>query len=344
LNKIRVLVADDSIFMRRVLSDAINNEIDLEVVGVAANGEEVLPKVLELKPDVVSLDIEMPKKNGLVALKEIMTECPTPVVMCSTLTAAGTAATIHALELGASDFIPKPQAITQDSLAQAFKELLPKLRVASRTRPRAKVSTAQTNRMQAVESEKVLLIAASTGGPKALMTLFESLPKGMKVPALIVQHMPRGFTESFSQRLSNVGAFKVMEGFEGAKLTPGVAYVAPGGLHMALKNSKEIQLLDTAERLGVKPCADILFESAAQHLREKCVVAVLTGMGRDGHDGCKALKGAGAQIFVESESSCTVYGMPKAVKDAGLSHGEFSIDQIGVALCGALSGGKRAAA
>ncbi|MBS1701176.1 MAG: chemotaxis response regulator protein-glutamate methylesterase [Armatimonadetes bacterium] len=346
----RVLVVDDSIFMRRVISDAINRESDMEVCGTASSGEEVLAKVRELKPDVVTLDIEMPRKNGLIALKELMSEAPTPAVMFSTLTSIGADATVLALEIGAVDFACKPEAITGESLSAIFQELIPKIRAASRAkfrpapvRPAPVVRTPRTE-MRAPTSQKTLLIASSTGGPKALMTLFESLPKNMTVPCVIVQHMPAGFTKSLAERLDRIGAFKVREANQEDALEPGVALMAPGGKHLELVNATKILLNDGPDRNGVKPCADYTFESAAKYIGANVLGVILTGMGRDGTAGALALKKAGATIFGESDQTCVVYGMPKAAKEAGATDGEFPIDQMGAAITAALSGGRRASA
>ena len=341
---IRVLVVDDSIFMRRVITDAINKEPDMEVCGIATSGEEVVAKAKELKPDVITLDIEMPKKNGLMALKDVMAEVPTPVVMFSTLTSIGADATVVALEMGAVDFACKPEALTGDTLSRIFTELIPKLRAASKARFRQLRPVRATSELKLVSSQKTLLIACSTGGPKALMTLLESLPKNMPVPCLIVQHMPAGFTKSLAERLDKIGAFRVREANSEDKLETGVALLAPGGRHMELVNSQKILLNDGPDRNGVRPCADYMFESAAKYLGSKCLGVILTGMGRDGTQGALALKKAGSSILGESEQSCVVYGMPKSAKEAGVIDGEFPIDQMGAAITAALSGGRRASA
>jgi two-component system, chemotaxis family, protein-glutamate methylesterase/glutaminase len=343
MNKKKVLVVDDSIFMRRVISDAVNQQSDMEVVGSATSGEEVLSMVHQLRPDVISLDIEMPKKNGLIALQEVMKDCPTPVVMCSTLTDAGAQATIVALEIGALDFVCKPQTINSESLMATFSELIPKLRTAASSRNGIVMRRVQAQPLQSPESSKVLIVASSTGGPRALMTLFELLPKEMKIPAIIVQHMPKGFTASLSQRLDKVGSFRVREAADGDILQPGVALMAPGGMHIELVSENQIRFNDGFEELGVKPCANILLRSAAKHLREKSLVAILTGMGRDGSEGALAVKAAGGMIFGESASTCTVYGMSKAAMDAGAVHAEFPLHELPIALVGALGGKKRAA-
>lgn len=343
MSKIKVLVVDDSIFMRRVISDAINQQSDMQVIGSAVSGEEVLQKVHELRPDVISMDIEMPKKNGLIALQEVMKDCPTPTVMCSTLTEAGAQATIVALEIGALDFVCKPQTINMVSLAATFSELIPKLRTASASRKGLVMKRVHQQNLLSPESSKVLIVASSTGGPRSLLTLFEMLPKEMKIPALIVQHMPKGFTASLAHRLDKVGSFRVKEAADGDMLQPGVALMAPGGMHIELVSSNQIRFNDGPEEMGVKPCANVLLRSAATHLKERSLVTILTGMGKDGTEGALAIKAAGGMIFGESAETCVVYGMSKAAMDAGAVHAEFPLHELPVALVGALGGKKRAA-
>lgn len=339
---IRVLVVDDSIFMRRVLSDAINKEPDLEVCGMASNGNEALAKAKELRPDVVTLDIEMPVRNGLEALRDLMRETPVPVVMLSTLTATGADATIIALELGAVDFACKPESLTQATLATTFSEIVPKIRVAAESR--AKTQPVLEAAITSVQSAKPLLIASSTGGPGALMTLFRSLPKKMEVPCVIVQHMPIGFTKSLAARLDTVGAFQVVEAQHGDILKPGLAYVAPAGQHLEFAKNCRISLVNGEPRNGVTPAADYMFESAATRMGGNALGVILTGMGKDGTEGAVALKQAGGTIFGESEDTCVVYGMPRSAKAAGGIDAEFPIHLMGGAICKALAGERFAAA
>ena len=341
---IKVLVVDDSIFMRRVICDAINKSGEMEVVGTATNGDEVLNQVRALKPDVITLDVEMPRKNGLIALQEVMGEVPTPVVMCSTLTAEGTQATMMALEIGAVDFIAKPTLITAETMELTFKELISKIRIAAQARTGRRIVSRARPNLKAFPSNKVLLIASSTGGPKALMTLFETLPKGIRVPCVIVQHMPVGFTKSFAQRLNGAGSFVTREAEDGDQLEPGVALLAQGGKHLEFYGAEKLRFNDGPDRLGVKPCADYLFESGAKFLGDKALGVSLTGMGKDGTAGALAIKKAGGTILAESAETCTVYGMPRSAKEAGAVDGEFPAHELHMAIMAALQGGKRAAA
>jgi two-component system chemotaxis response regulator CheB len=341
---IRVFVVDDSIFMRKVITDAVNATGDMVVVGTASDGEQVLEQVRKLRPDVISLDIEMPRKNGLIALQEVMSECPTPVVMVSTITQVGAQATMTALEIGAVDFIGKPTHITAETMQETFKDLLPKLRTAAEARlGRVKTIAARPD-IKPTNTNKVLLIASSTGGPKALMTLFETLPKDMTVPCVIVQHMPAGFTKSLAQRLNGAGSFKVREAQTGDELEPGVALLAQGGQHLEFDSATRVRLHDATERQGVKPSADYLFESAANFLEGRSLGVILTGMGKDGTEGALAIKRSGGMVLGESAETCTVYGMSRAAKEAGAIAGEFPISELHLAIMAALQGGKRAAA
>jgi two-component system, chemotaxis family, protein-glutamate methylesterase/glutaminase len=344
VKKVRVFIADDSIFMRRVLSDHINKQTDMEVVGTAANGREVLSQVQSLQPDVITMDIEMPGKNGLIALQEVMRHEPTPVIMCSTLTEAGADATILALEIGACDFVAKPKSVTSETVGVALAERTEKIRVVSSASLPKDFKPARTIKSKVRPSNQVLLIAASTGGPKALTTLLQTLPKGMQIPAIIIQHMPAGFTASLATRLNCIGAFKVVEAKEGDRLQAGVAYVIPGGCNFELGKNEEFIRVPADERSLAKPSVDVMFRTAAQYLGNRSLATILTGMGKDGTEGGKLIHEAGGILLGECESSCTVYGMSKAAKEAGIIAGEYSIQDLGSAICALMKGGKRDAA
>ncbi|MBN9501984.1 MAG: hypothetical protein BGO01_10120 [Armatimonadetes bacterium 55-13] len=338
MSKTRILVVDDSPLIRQVLIDMLSAEADLEVVGVAKDGVEAIGKARELKPDLITLDVEMPKMTGLDALISIMAERPVPVVMVSTRTSVGATATIQALERGAIDFVCKPRAGSAAALREVQQELVTKIRHAKTAsvgnKFHAPVRAAQPRK----STDKVVLIASSTGGPRALTCLFETLPKDWNVPLLIVQHMPAGFTTSLAARLDRIGTVPCREASEGDQLKPGEALLAPGGLHMKVGNDDRITLFDGPTLHGVKPAADHLFESAAQRFGTKCVAAVLTGMGKDGAAGSLAIKKLGGAVFGEAESTCTVYGMPRAAKEIGAVAAEFPIHEIGHALVAAVAG------
>ncbi|MFW5698125.1 MAG: protein-glutamate methylesterase/protein-glutamine glutaminase, partial [Fimbriimonadaceae bacterium] len=315
--KQRVLVVDDSAFVRRMISDWIVQDDDLELAGIAKNGGEAVEACKRLKPDVITLDVHMPEMDGVTALEKIMAECPTSVIMVSTETTEGAKQTIRCLDLGALDFVSKPQGSTSMKLVEAKQELLSKVRdarFARMIRSRTPVEPKQAVRSK---TDKVVVIASSTGGPRALVTLFESLPKGFSAPVLIVQHMPAGFTESFAKRLDQIGTVPCKQASEGDRLTPGLALLAPGGRHMQINDKGAIELNDDPSVHGVRPAADKLFVTAAKQYGKRIVGLVLTGMGRDGAAGAKAVADSGGVVYGEAESTCTIYGMPKAAKAQG---------------------------
>ncbi len=342
--KQRVLVIDDSPFIRRVLSDWIKSEDDMDLIGTASNGREGVEAVKRLRPDVVTLDVEMPEMDGLTALKEIMAASPTAVIMVSSVTVEGASQTMRALEAGAIDFVTKPQGGASLKFVGTKDELLAKIRGARAARLQA---TARRPVVRATSrvgtTDQVLLIASSTGGPKALVTLFESLPKGLPVPILIVQHMPVGFTASFAKRLDGLGTVVVKEAAAGDRMAPGLALLAPGGQHMTVDGRGQVSLNQGPTIHGVRPAADHLFNTAAAAFGSRCVGVVLTGMGRDGADGALSVRKAGGFVFGEAEESCVVYGMPRAAMEVGGVNVEHPIDRIGGAIVEHLQGRVRRA-
>jgi two-component system, chemotaxis family, protein-glutamate methylesterase/glutaminase len=344
VKKIRILIVDDSPLLRQVLVDMLSEEADIEVVGVGRDGLEAVKLAKELKPDVMTLDVEMPRMSGLEALGLIMKESPVPVVMVSTKTSGGAEATIEALEKGAVDFVCKPRSGSFTALRDVHDELVSKIRHARNATIGSALRTPTRAAVPARASDKVVLVATSTGGPKALTCLFETLPKNWQVPILIVQHMPIGFTASLAARLDRIGTVPCREAVDGDVIKPGLALLAPGGLHMRVDSSGRIGLFDGPHLHGVRPAADYLFESAVKHYGSKCLGAVLTGMGKDGAAGALAIKAAGGHVLGESESSCTVYGMPRAAKELGAIAGEYPIHEIGHALVATAAGRLKGAA
>ncbi len=345
MQKIKVLVVDDSLFMRRMITDILQAEADMEVVGTARNGQEGLELARQLQPDVITLDVEMPVMDGITMLERLMQENPTPVVMVSSLTKEGAEVTLRCLELGAIDFVTKPSGSISMDLYKVSSQIVEKVRVASRVPPyrlrklAQPVSTTRTVHLPPVVSplsrvaeEVLVVVGCSTGGPKALATLMNSLPSDFHAPMLIVQHMPEGFTRSLAERLDRLSSVAVREAQEGDRLEAGFALLAPGGRHMKLTPNRTIQLSQDPPVHGVRPAVDVTLLSLAQHYPGRVVVAILTGMGSDGALGARALRAKGARVLVEHESSCVVYGMPRAVLQTSGADQVVPIEQMGHAI------------
>lgn len=343
MSKIRVLVVDDSLFMRRMITDILSADPDIEVVGSARNGQEGLELTRQLQPDVITLDVEMPVMDGVTMLERLMTEQPTAVVMVSSLTKEGAEVTLRSLELGAVDFVTKPSGSISLDLYKVSSQIVEKVKAAARVPrfrlralaqsvpvpPPAKVSPPSGT----VPPPKVLVVVGcSTGGPRALTTLLGSLPPDFSAPMLIVQHMPEGFTRSLADRLDRLSPVRVCEAAAGDRLQPGVAYLAPGGHHLKLGAGSRLQLSQEPPVHGVRPAVDVTLLSVAQHFSGSVVVAILTGMGSDGAMGTRALHAKGARVLVEDESTCVVFGMPRAVIQAGCADRVVPLDRLAHAL------------
>ncbi|MFL5578461.1 MAG: chemotaxis response regulator protein-glutamate methylesterase [Gemmatimonadaceae bacterium] len=326
-----VLVVDDSAFMRRVITDVVDGSPDFRVVGTARNGFEALKQIHALEPDIVTLDIEMPELGGLEALGYIMSETPRPVVMLSAAASDGTHdPTIRALELGAVDFVRKPSGPISLDLGRVSERLLEALRASTQVnlrgvpmlaRPRAaaawRAGTPLSSPVIAAPNaaRRAVVIAASTGGPRALAEVIPNLPRTLGAAVLIVQHMPRGFTKSLAQRLDLLSPLPVVEATDGEAILHDRVYVAPGGYHMRAAGAPNapVVALDPGPLVwGVRPAADPLFRSAAALFGLECVGAVLTGMGRDGAEGLRAVRDAGGRAIVQDRESSVIYGMPQA--------------------------------
>ena len=362
----KVLVVDDSSFFRRRVTDILNNDPELEVIDVAINGLEAVKKAIALKPDVITMDIEMPLLNGIDAVKQIMAQAPTAIIMFSSLTHSGAKATLEALDAGALDFLPKKfneiAKTTEDAgslLRQRVKQLARKKGAAlpriSTFRSRAAVdakansdntTSARTSKATADigkypnetvskktdKSYKLLAIGTSTGGPVALQQLLVQLPKDFPLPIILIQHMPATFTSAFASRLNTLCKISIKEASSGDILKPGHAYLAPGGKQMIIdgtENAAKLRILeDNSERIAFKPSVDISFASAAKVFGGNVLGVILTGMGADGRDGSRLLKNKGATIWSQDEESCVVYGMPQAVTVAGISERSLAIDSF----------------
>ncbi|MBT9156450.1 MAG: Chemotaxis response regulator protein-glutamate methylesterase [Firmicutes bacterium] len=330
LSKLRVLVVDDSAFFRRLLVTIINACGDMEVVATAGDGSEAVRKARELRPDVITMDVAMPQMSGLAALKEIMAERPTPIIMVSSLTVEGANETLQALESGAVDVVAKPKgALGMRELA----DLLPlKLRAAasSRLTRQRTLSDRRTHSGRPWDYELVV-VGCSTGGPSALQRIIPALPADFPAPVVVAQHIPIGFTGPMAQRLNQQSQVQVVEAVHGQPLRAGCVYIAPSGSHTAIKREKnraEISILPPKVTSSpFLPSVNVLFSSAlpfAPHV----LAIVLTGMGQDGLLGAKELHRAGAEIVAESEETSVVYGMPRVVIEAGLTERVLSLGEI----------------
>jgi two-component system chemotaxis response regulator CheB len=343
---IRVLVVDDSPFMRKSLQKMLEEAPDIQVVGSARDGMDALEKIAELDPDLVTLDIEMPRMDGLTALKKIMADNPRPVLMVSSLTQEGAQATLDALAAGALDFIPKESSFATMSILNIQQELQEKVRRLAASPKLKRPKLDRTPRPGAATPLKMiptvpepivpprpaggaiadtpmaelLVIGSSTGGPKALQELLPALPKNFPVPILIVQHMPSTFTKPFADRLNGLCEVTVKEAEHGEVVHPGTVYVARGGIHMLYRQRGTQglveQSLEPASSIH-RPSVDVLFQSVQEHFSKQVLALILTGMGNDGAKGMDLLKKKGAHTIAEAEESCVVYGMPRAAAEKG---------------------------
>ncbi|WP_211117209.1 protein-glutamate methylesterase/protein-glutamine glutaminase [Sporosarcina ureilytica] len=368
----KALVVDDSAFMRKLITDILNSHPKIDVVGVARNGKDALDKIAILKPDVITLDIEMPIMDGLEALRVIMKKHPTPVVMLSSTTKKGAENTMLAMEYGAVDFIAKPGGAISLNLGDVKDEIIEKV-VAAANVPMSKINRIPTNSEESktrneiqfiqktpvtsnvvnqvqptnVQSnqvprftsrgKKIVVVGTSTGGPRALQKVLTQLPKEIDAPILIVQHMPPGFTKSLADRLNNLCEITVKEAENGDLLENGTAYLAPGGQHFTVRKlgMSFVAQIDDIEppRLGHRPSVDVLFESVAKNRSLKCLAVIMTGMGNDGLEGVKRLKECCETITIaESIETSVVYGMPRAIVENDLADEVAKLENIGITI------------
>jgi two-component system chemotaxis response regulator CheB len=343
---IRVLVVDDSTVVRRLLAELIGAEPDMQVVGTAADGRIAMAKLDQVNPDLVTLDVEMPEMNGLETLAAIRKVRPRlPVIMCSTLTKPAAEATLDALSLGASDYVTKPTGAgtRKEAVGQLRDDLLSKIRFFVRgtlqvalppPAPVAAAAPAAPRPRPAGPPGRIAMVAlgVSTGGPNALQALVPTLGLDLPVPVLVVQHMPPTFTRLLAERLANLRGGKVEEAVEGAAALPGHIYIAPGDFHMTVQREdgkSVIHLSKDPHENSCRPAVDPLFRSVAEAFGNKALGVVLTGMGRDGTNGCEHLREHGAQIVVQDEASSVVWGMPGLVARKGLADAILPLGQLG---------------
>jgi len=342
LEKKKVLVIDDSAFMRRVISDIINSDHRFIVVGTANNGEEGLKKTQELDPDVITFDVEMPSMNGLEMLNVLMKTNPKPVIVISALTKEGADTTIQALGLGAVDFITKPKNIFKMNEEEIKTHILEKIFLASKihnfpTRNEKKIEKHTVKRVFSSPSsnvKKIVAIGTSTGGPRALQEVLPYLPKELPACYVIVQHMPPGFTKSLAERLNTLSEITVKEAEDKDILRPGVAYIAPGDYHILIEKSSNssdywIRLSSSPAVGGHRPSVNVMLNSLSETNLDNIIGVIMTGMGSDGCEGMKNLKVKNnAYIIAQDEKTCVVYGMPKAVVESGIADVVVPIQRI----------------
>lgn len=342
MSKVKVLVVDDSAFMRKLIVDFLSESPQIEVVGTARNGKEALEKVSLLNPDVVTLDVEMPIMNGLETLKQMMAKHPLPVVMLSSTTTEGAENTITAMQYGAVDFVAKPSGVISLDLYKVKEELINKVLLASRANVRA-ISKDNAGEMRANQRiktvcdrkhqrKKIVCIGTSTGGPRALQQVLTKLPENIAAPIMIVQHMPKGFTKSLAQRLDSLSSIAVKEAEDGETLQNGTAYIAPGGFHLLVheaKGSLTACVEQSPPRNGHRPSVDVLFESISALTDYEKIAVIMTGMGSDGTMGLRRLKESGnTKVIAEDEKTAVVFGMPRAAIQANVVDMVVPLEQI----------------
>jgi len=325
---IRVLVVDDSAFVRQALSRMLGAAPDIEVVGTAVDGKDGWEKALDLRPDVVTLDVKMPRMDGLEALRRIMADCPTAVLLLSSQTKEGAEVTLRGLELGAMDFVDKSRVQGHMNLLSLSEELQAKVRALASV-PRARLQAVTAVRETGLKTlpahhaarAQIVVIGTSTGGPPALQAIIPRLPEALPCAVLVVQHMPVGFTRSLAERLDGRSVVPVREAADGDLVVLGSVLVAPAGRHMKVRRRGQdtrVWLDDEPRSALHRPSVDVLMASVAKAYGEHAMGIVLTGMGSDGVEGLRAIRDAGGMTLAESEETCVIYGMPKAAVEAGV--------------------------
>ena len=333
----RVLVVDDSAYVRKVVTQMLSRSPSLEVVGVARDGREALDQVIDLRPDVITCDLIMPNLDGVGFVTEQMARKPMPIVIVSVASEAGELA-LNALDAGAVDFVQKPTALASERLLEIGDELIGKVKAASTARlrpspPASPLAPASTPaNLMSRGAFDIVVMGISTGGPQALRALLPQLPAALPVPMAIVLHMPVGFTELYARKLDELSPLRVCEAADGMEVHPGVVLLAPAGRHLTLRRNDrgavithlDVRPLDTPHR----PSVDVLFQSAANAYHGRVLGIVMTGMGDDGREGAAWIKARGGRIVTESEDTCVVYGMPRAIVEAGLSDRVVGLDRM----------------
>ena len=336
--RIRVLVVDDSVVIRRLVTHALEEDAALEVVGAASNGAIALQRIPQMNPDVITLDIEMPEMDGIETLRRIRREYPQlRVIMFSTLTERGAAVTFEALSLGADDYVTKAsnEGSLDRSMARLREELIPKIRqffqVASQVAPSTPARSLPAAPFSLKTRPRVVVIGVSTGGPNALGAILPQVPASFPLPILVVQHMPPMFTQLLANRLSSTCHLHVEEGRHGERVTPGTILIAPGDFHMRVAsngNAVSVVLDQSPQQNSCRPAVDALFSSIGEVYGGAAIAVILTGMGQDGLRGTGILKARGASVLAQDEASSVVWGMPGAIVNAGLADRVLPLDQV----------------
>ncbi len=343
MKKTRVVVVDDSALVRSLLTEIINRQVDMECIGAASDPLVAREMIRDLNPDVITLDVEMPRMDGIDFLSKLMRLRPMPVVMVSTLTERGAEVTMRALELGAVDFVAKPKIGVADGLRLLAEDITDKVRIASKAHIRKHHAIASTAtgapaakppapiaNMGRLSTEKIIFIGASTGGTEATKEVLMNLPADC--PAVVItQHMPPGFTKSYAARLDGLCRIRVKEAQDGERILPGHAYIAPGGLHLSVERSGANYIARVQDGEPVnrhKPSVEVLFKSAARVVGPNALGIMLTGMGADGAKAMKELRDAGSYNLVQDEATCVVFGMPREAINAGAANEVLPLTQI----------------
>jgi two-component system chemotaxis response regulator CheB len=341
---VRVLVVDDSAYVRKVVREMLSRSPFLEVVGVARDGEEALEMADQLRPDVITLDLNMPRSDGLNFLRKQMAHRPIPVIILSIASESGELV-MQALDAGAVDVVQKPTALATDKVFEIAADLVAKVKAAAMARvrlpatPPTVVNSTRVVPLRAVKTD-ILVIGVSTGGPQALKRLIPQFPANFPIPVGVVLHMPVGYTELFARSLASVSRLPVSEAHDGQAMLPGVVLLAPAGYHLSVVRQTDgsIAARLSLQPLGTphRPAVDVLFQSASEAYGDRTLGVVLTGMGSDGTAGAAWIKAQGGRVFTEAEETCVVYGMPRSVVEAGLSDRSVPLDRMSEAILGAL--------
>ncbi|MFA4028823.1 MAG: hypothetical protein GDYSWBUE_000887 [Candidatus Fervidibacterota bacterium] len=352
MSKIRVLVVDDSEFVRGVLTRILQSDDEIEVVGTTGSGKDVVELAKELDPDVVTLDIMLPDIDGLSVLRNLMRSYPLPVVIVSALSRQSIIRSLAALELGAVDVVEKPTSLASDELYRMSTRLIASVKAASKLREGVKRLSKRYAKVSIIKPPHaeskfdVVVIGSSSGGPSGLKTLLSSLPHDFGAAILVAQHMPKPFTTHFAERLSSCTQLSVREACDGDVIEPGVTLIAPGDKHLLVQRSRLtgkaiVKLSDEPSDVPNMPSIDLLFRSAADTFGKRCIGVLLSGMGKDGAMGMRAIKESGGKCIVQDESTCLIFGMPKAAIELGVVDEVIPIDRMAERLVQLVGGVKR---